>query len=77
MRGEPIDGAGHDLGIELLAIAGHEHVADLVDETHGIKLTGVDGKLGVVLGVANRVHAVRKFAAGRDVGQNHVSVVGE
>ena len=74
---EPAQRRVHHLGIELLAIAGHEHVAGLVDEAHGIERAGMDGLLGMFVGLAHLVHALRKLAARRHVVQNHVAVEGK
>ncbi len=56
---------GHDLRIELLAVARHQHMAGLVDEAHGVKLAGMDDAVGMLFDVANLIHAVRELAAGR------------
>jgi len=74
---EPIERGGHHLGIELLTIAGHEHMTGFVDQSHSKKLTRMNGLLGMLLDVAHLIHAVGEGAARGDVSQNHVSVVGE
>jgi hypothetical protein len=38
------------------------------------KLAGMDRALGMLFDIAHQVHAVRKLAAGRHVGENHVPV---
>ena len=47
-------------------------VAGLVDEAHDVERSGVDGALGMILDIANQVHAVGKLTAGRYVGENNV-----
>ena len=74
---EPIQGGGHHLGIELLAIAGHEHVTGFVNQSHSKQLARVDGLLGMLFDIAHLVHAVSEDAARPNVGQNHISVIGE
>ena len=77
LGGEPGQTGGHHFGIELLAIARHEDVAGFVDEAHGVKLAGVDGAVGVALGVTHLVHAVGKLAAGSHVREDDVTRIGE
>ena len=74
---EPIQSGGHYLGIELLTIARHEHVTGFINQSHGKQLARMDGLLGMLLDIAHQIHAVGEGAARGNVGQNHVSVVGE
>ena len=49
LRAKPVERRRHHLRIELLAIAGHQHVAGLVDQPHGEKLPRMNGQLGMLL----------------------------
>ena len=52
-------------------------MAGLIDQSHCIKLAGMNHLLGMLFNVANLVDAMRKFAAGGNIGKNHVSCVGK
>ena len=74
---EPVKGGGHQLGVKLLAIAGHEHMAGLVDKAHGVERAGMDGESGIDVRLADLVHAVGERAAGVQIGEDDISGVGE
>jgi hypothetical protein len=77
LRGKPVQAGRHHFGVELLAVARHQHVAGLVDKAHGIKLAGMNRPFGMGLGVAHLVHAVGELAARGHIGENHVARIGE
>ncbi len=68
---------GHHIAVELLAIAGNDHMAGLVDQSHGEEGAGVYGLVGILVRLANLVHAIRECAAGGHVGKDHVAVIGK
>ena len=74
---KPIQGAGHHLGVELLAVLRHDHVAGLVDEAHRKKLAGVHRLLRVPGGVAHLIDAQRKLPACRHVCEDNIARIGE
>ena len=75
--GEPVQRGGHHGGVELLAVARHQQVASLVDQAHGVKFAGMNRQFGEFFHLANLVHAVRKFAAGGQIGKNDVPCEGK
>ena len=74
---KPVESRRHHFGIELLAVLRQDEMADLVDQAHGEKRAGMDGTLGVLCRVAHLVHAVRKVAACRQIGEDDVAVKGK
>jgi hypothetical protein len=75
LRGEPADGFGEDVGVELLAVAGDEGVGELVDEAHGEEGAGVEGGGGIGVG-AGFIECSGEAARGGDIGEDDVAVVG-
>jgi hypothetical protein len=77
LGGKPADGFGEDVGVDLPAIAGHQGVAELVDEPHGEERTGIECAGGIGVGAAGLVEPLGQLAAGRDVGEDDVAAVAE
>jgi len=77
LRAKPVQGADHYFGIELLAVARHEHVAGLVNQPHGKELACVNCALGMLVDFAHLVHPVSKLAARSHAGKDDVSRVGK
>ena len=73
LDGEPVEAGGHNFRVELLAVAGHEDMAGLVDETHCVELARMNGAVGMALGLADLVHAEGKLAAGGHIGEDDVA----
>jgi len=72
--GQPGQPLGHDLRIILLAILGHERMAGLINEAHGIESGGVNALLGVALHIAHLIHTMGKLAARRQAGKYDIPV---
>ena len=72
-RLEPGKGIQHDTRYALLPIDVNDGVQGLVDETHGVQGTRSAWLIGIALGVANQVDAVREQACGGEVGEYHVA----
>ena len=77
LRGEPADGFGEDVGVDLLAIAGDEGVAELVNEAHGEERTGVVCAGWIGVGAAGLVEGLGELAAGGDIGEDYVPAIAE
>jgi hypothetical protein len=76
-RGEPADGFGEDVGVDLLAVAGDEGVGELVDEAHGEEGAGVEGGGRIGVGARPSLSAAARLAAGGYVGEDDVAGVAE
>jgi len=74
---KPGQSIGHDIAVELLAVAGNDDVTGLVDQSHGEEGAGVDGLVGILIRLANLVHEIREGAAGGHVDEHHVAVIGK
>jgi hypothetical protein len=77
LGGKPVQRAGHDLGIELFAVARNQHVAGLVDQAHCVQRASMDGQFGILFDIAHLVHAMSELAASGHIGKNHVSRIGK
>ena len=77
LRAEPVQRRLKHLRIELLPIAGHQHVAGLVDQAHGVERARVNHLLRMLLHIADLVHAMRKLPALGQAAQHYVAGVGE
>ncbi len=72
LLGEKRESIDHYVGIKLLAIARHDRVAGLIDQSHDVECGGMDGTLGMLLDITNQVHAMGKLAAGRHVSEDYI-----
>ena len=64
------------LRVDLLAVVGDDEMEDLIDQAHGVDLTGFDGLLRIIEQVAVVVHLLRQAAGGVEIGQDDVAVEG-
>ena len=74
---EPANGLGEDVGVDLLAVAGDECVAELIDEAHGEEGAGVQRAGRVGIGAAGLVERLGQLPARRDIGEDDVAGIAE
>ena len=77
LRLEPGQRPFHHLRVVVLAVIGHQHMADLVDQPHRKQRRRIHRRLGVVRRATRLVHAVGQRPARRQVGKHHVSRIAE
>ena len=65
--------AGHDLGIQALAVILDQGVTHLVDQAHGVECAGLDGLRRVFFGSPALVHAEGELTAGAEIGENYIA----
>src|ERR1700722_12516948 len=75
--GEPGEGICNYEGIMFLTLALQEHMAGLVEQTHGVKRSCMHRTLWVLLRFTDLIHPVCKLAACRHICEDYVARKGK